>query len=146
MKKVLLLVIMFFFLLCLALPKIEYLRDKNGYWWEEKSSLSQLSFIEGFICGVAVTREEIENWKDLSRKEEESKVYDDILTVLKITIDIERVTYGQFQDGITEIYKDYANKKIPVHELIPLVSRRVKGEISKEEIEFWLMKMRRDYK
>jgi hypothetical protein len=53
-----------------------------------------------------------------------------------------KVTYGQMVEGINGFYKDYANRNIPVYMLLPIVCKRVKGEINQESIEEDLRKLR----
>ena len=45
-------------------------------------------------------------------------------------------------DGVDEIYKDFSNKHILVQSLIPLVCKKVRGEISKEDMEKELQQLR----
>jgi len=44
--------------------------------------------------------------------------------------------------GVDSLYEDYANRDIAVYKLLPLVCKRVKGEMSQESIEKELQRLR----
>jgi hypothetical protein len=55
-------------------------------------------------------------------------------------------SYGQLIEGINEIYKDYANKHIPVFALVSLVCKRTAGEIDLLGIEKELERLRAKFR
>lgn len=112
--------------------------------WEKWSKEAKFGYIAGFLHG------EIIGALSFNSVIEESKLFDKnkIQKVWKKNADDStffksmKVTFGQMIDGIDGFYRDYANKDIPVYKLLPLVCKRVKGEISQESIEKELQKLR----
>jgi len=51
--------------------------------------------------------------------------------------------FGQIVSGVDELYKDYANKHIPIFAIATLVQKRITGEIKINEVEPVLQKLRK---
>lgn len=122
-----------------------FLKEQNGYRWLEKSSSSKLNFVEGFITGIQSAIENIEFWERISDNNKEEELLNAVISDIVSDYYLGGVTFGQFREGINEIYKNYANKQIPVHKLFRYVSKKVRGEMDDEQIEKGLQLLRRRY-
>lgn len=66
-------------------------------------------------------------------------------TTIRLSYDIAGVRFGQLVDGTDEVYRDYANKHIPIYEILPLVAQRARGEIDNKKMESRLQSLRKKY-
>lgn len=112
--------------------------------WEKWQKDTQLGYIFGLLHGEFVG---MTSFFDVIK---ESKLFDEsqMQPLWEKSVDNGiflislKVAYGQMLEGIDGFYKDYANRNIPVYMLLPIVCKRVKGEISQESIEKELQKLR----
>jgi hypothetical protein len=70
-----------------------------------------------------------------------SKV-DSLISNNRYDCDLSNTTLDQVMEGIDEIYKDYANKHIPVFAIATLVTQRITGKIKEEDIPQKLEELR----
>ena len=57
-------------------------------------------------------------------------------------VEVGQVSYFRLMEGIDELYKDYANKNIPIFAIGKLASKRITGKIKTEDIEKELQRLR----
>ena len=125
----------------------------DGYYWEERNELEKLLFLDGFIYGVDKVREfvltgwviDIANGQ-LRGGEEEKKRLAQVAAKAYSWIgeyyDCHNIPYGQIVNGIDDIYKDYANKRVELHLVIKLVTDKIKGRIDEKGMEQRLVSLR----
>jgi len=139
-----------FFLFCISLIALQTLEKKlwvDGYKWEEvDDQLWRLGYLEGLGHGNILTMSELVTYV----RESGLLTEDQIQTMVssygdRSDIYLVGATYGQVMDGVNELYKDYANKKIPVHCLATIVCKRVRGELDIEDMERELQRLRKRY-
>jgi len=126
------------------------LEEYNGYWWEGMNTVEKFRFLEGytycFACvEIAILAKPAVDVLTKKEKRVKTKEEFDVLFYLYDSFNFSNVSYGEFIDGIDNIYKDYANKRIPVMQIIILVAARVKGKINNEELELRLVGLRKGY-
>ena len=116
----------------------------TGDEWEKYPVRIKVGYIMGLLHG------EILGMSNFLKTIEESNLFDEekINLVWKVTVGnsslnkYPKVSPYQMIVGLDTFYKDYANINIPVYKLLPLVCKRVRGEISQESIEKELQKLR----
>lgn len=116
----------------------------NAYTWDKWDFNTRYGYILGFLHGnLRGTRLIIETIQDKKLLTDEQ-----VIQVLNAShknspsVIAGGTRFIQMMDGISEFHKDYANKDIPVFMLLPVVCKRVKGEIKQEDIEKELKKLR----
>jgi len=57
-------------------------------------------------------------------------------------VEVSQVSYFRLMEGIDELYKDYANKNIPVFAVATLATKRIAGKIKTEDVEKELQRLR----
>ena len=146
-------IIFLFFLL--VLPNAQE-RDKteshNAYYWEKMTESFKLGYLIGFADAAynitydtEIHRNRLLNGKkDVFTKDDLSEQFDFMLFYFRWDYSLASGTYGQYMDGINEIYNDYRNKLIPINELIAIVNLSLTGA-TKERIEEELRSLREIY-
>jgi len=115
--------------------------EVNGYVWQDFSEDIKLGYISG-ICHGSIHA--IGEYNRIIRKQglltEQS-----IKKLLKLhnrKYDFYGATNGQVLEGVNEVYKDYSNKMIAVHNIMNLVFKKIRGELGTEELEKEFQKLR----
>lgn len=152
MKKKNLIFLILFFLLCSNFIRTQVSKDPgagiNGYNWLLLDEDEKIFYITGYSHSNTMTTFFV--IKTLNKgnllhkkisKEEERRIEKILIEQLGGM----KIPFGQIKDGLDEIYKDYSNKLIYVHYLIPYVSKKISGEISAEEMEKQLQEMRKSF-
>jgi len=160
-KNITLSLLLIFLIFVLELSsEIEEKAYYDGYDWEKWSFEIRFGYIIGIGEGIGNSLAIYKSVKNLVLEKLELieklggdkpiidlardniKIYDKYVNPMDIT----NIKYIQIIDGINSIYKDYANKNISIIDILPLVLKRIKGEITKEELEKELKQIRSVYK
>ena len=126
-----------------------------GQLWRKISDSSKhiniIGLKAGFdYCGLAISGQiyqDEEKYKNLSNDAHYywTLFYSDLKGTVQ-ALNLNDITTEQFVNGLNEFYDDYANDKISPGFLVMLITRRARGEITKEEEEEELMQLRKDVK
>lgn len=151
MRKILVLISVFICSLTAFSQTMKPTGDRDGYYWEERSELEKLLFLDGFIYGIdkasgivlsggvldiakgQLRGEEIERLGQIA-----AKAY----SWINEFYDCHNIPYGEIMNGIDNIYKDFANKRIWLHFIIKLVTDKIKGKIDEKGVEKRLVLLR----
>lgn len=109
--------------------------EPNGYEWNSMTFGWKLGFLEGLKIGSTSGRNEtLLLLKDIIKIS-----WEDNLRFFELLKDGElgfhTVTLEQLIEGIDELYKDYANKRIPITRIAVLVYNRIRGSILLDDLE-----------
>jgi hypothetical protein len=118
----------------------------NGNTWINISLIEKAAYIKGYNdgtqMGVISTYRGLNAGRVLYKvfSDEEIAKYEDALTETLCTVSF---TSEQIVGGIDELYKDFANQSIPVPLIIPVVGRRLRGELGIDGLEKELQELRK---
>ena len=120
--------------------------DLTANNWEKYPVRAKIAYIEGLLHGEIIgisNLSEVIREGNFSGEEKISQLWKKFVDKLNLFInEFDKVNPRQIVDGIDAFYQDYVNRDIPVFQLLPLVCKRVKGEVSQESIEKELQKLR----
>jgi len=117
----------------------------DGYDWQKFGNAEDAMIIKAFFLkGIA------EGSMGTYMNIFETMKYDDtryreLLNLMKSGIwhiDVSGTTYSRLAEAVEDVYKDYANKRIPVFLIASLASRRLSGQISDQDYFNRLEKLR----
>ena len=57
-------------------------------------------------------------------------------------VEVSHVSYFRLMEGIDELYKDYANKNIPIFAIATLAAKKITGKIKTEDVEKELQRLK----
>jgi|Deesub1362B_J571_1020462.scaffolds.fasta_scaffold05548_3 hypothetical protein len=120
-------------------------KDYNGYEWDKFTLGMKLGFVVGFFIGIQTCENQISFLYSIEKDEKLKKGLGMTYTTIRLSYDIAGVRFGQLVDGTDEVYRDYANKHIPIYEILPLVAQRARGEIDNKKMESRLQSLRKKY-
>lgn len=106
---------------------------RDGNWWRTTSPEQQLSYMTGFVDGLALGHD-FSYWslKDQGGKPDviggtrAMKAYDESYSLL------EKTTNGQLAEGLTKVYGDYRNRRILVSDMVWIVIMGINGMSDKD--------------
>ena len=114
----------------------------DGWEWEKYSLAMKVGYLWGVADGCGAT---VNLFTRYIAKHSLTKGFLEFIEFTKTDyyrIDIGGPTCAQVVEGIDELYKDYANKHIPIFAIGTLVVDRISGRIQQEEIESYLRELR----
>jgi len=140
-KAFIILGILLIFSICLICQEKLF---RNAYDWEKYDLKEKVFFLVGLNQGSFA--EDFSYRQVLLLKYQWQKDKMEELITLKTKsyffIDIGGANNEQIIAGIDELYKDYANKNIPIFAVATLVTKRITGKIKTEDVEKELSKLR----
>lgn len=135
--------VLFFLLVCVFLP-YQFLGKEtqllNGYDWEKLPYMFKHGYLKGFHMGV-IRATSVTTSFFLESDKDRKEIVNSIIEKLGSA----DVLYKQAVESIDELYKDSSNKHIFVVYLIPLVCKKIRGEINAEKMENDLLYWRAFY-
>lgn len=117
---------------------------RDGNWWRTIGLASQLSYMVGFVDGLALGHD-FSYWslKDLDGKIDHvagakaADAYDESYRLFYKT------TNGQLVDGLNTLYSDYSNRRILVPDAAWVVVMKING-MSEKDLEVLLTNSRKN--
>ncbi len=97
--------------------------ESDYYTWNDWSTLAQLTYLEGFLCGANAANKQLSAYGmlldgDIKKKYE--KLWD--------KISLFDVTVGQLRDGIEKLYEDFSNSRIKIVDAVYIVDMQIRGK------------------
>lgn len=117
--------------------------NEDGTWWASASANAQVYYVTGLTQGMFFMGEHSIATLCLDRAKVSTEAYNECYSMAasKLNNSIAKyatnVTYGQMQDGVTTLYSDYRNRKIPVARIWHVALRSIAGMPS-ADVEKWL--------
>lgn len=147
-KKILLLfLLLFLFFSFEAFAKKERELFCDGYDWEKWNKDGKIGYIIGLEEGLRIGEFAVLLAKeDTDLETSDKKIIEKFESWFNRHNHFEGVKFTHLIDNTDIIYKNHKNKNIPITKIMPLVSLRIKGEISSQEIEEKLSELRSVYK
>jgi len=121
----------------------------NGYDWEKLDQTAKWFVVYGLYKSILADNtlyyNQVYNQAPVVRYQGQKVYY---LWSKKLTpqqafnVEVGQVSYFRLMEGIDELYKDYANKNIPVFAVATLAAKRITGKIKTEDVEKELQRLR----
>jgi hypothetical protein len=154
MKKILICLMSLVFVCSVGLLTAEEkdpLDEYEGKFWSELEALDKVCFLQGFLAGIRACHTEIKYYKEVLEDPEEgdkdkAEVIGEVLDYIKSVFNCFGLSYGQLSDGLDALYKDEANKVIPINRVITAVAEKIKGEIDDASYNAYIVELRDEYK
>lgn len=121
---------------------------RNGNDWEKfgkADSMMKIAYLMGLEEGRVAAYNLTSGFLGLLDKE---KSIDNVIKFFDFSrknfyeVDISGAAYGQIADGVDELFKDYANRHIPIFAVATLVAKRITGKIREEDIGPYIQQLR----
>lgn len=124
----------------------------DGKFWEKMSNSQRTIYVMGVLEGVNYGKWEV--WLDLAQEAKDNPpkgVTNNVMEKWATEFAgkslnkkrASKITANQVVSGITQMYMDYRNQKIPIVSIVDVVIQSIKGS-SKKEVEDQLIKMRKE--
>jgi hypothetical protein len=154
MKKILICLMSLVFVCSVGLLTAEEkdpLDEYEGKFWSGLEALDKVCFLQGFLAGIRACHTEIKYYKEVLEDPEEgdkdkAEVIGEVLDYIKSVFNCFGLSYGQLSDGLDALYKDEANKVIPINRVITAVAEKIKGEIDDASYNAYIVELRDEYK
>lgn len=154
MKKTLICLMILVFVCSVSLltaQEKDPLDEYEGKFWTGLEGLSKVNFLEGFLAGIRACYTEIKYYKEVLEDPAEgdknkAEVTGEVLDYIKSVFNCFGLSYGQLMDGLDALYKEEANKVIPINRVITAVAEKIKGEIDEASYNAYIAELREEYK
>ncbi len=154
MKKILICLMILVFIFSVGLLKAQEkdpLDEYEGKFWTEMDALGKVIFLQGFLAGIRACHTEIKIYKEAHEApevddKEKAEVMEYVLDYIKSVFNCFGLSYGQLTDGLDALYKEEANKVIPINRVITAVAEKIKGEIDEASYNAYVAELREEYK
>jgi len=119
----------------------------NGFNWielgnKDMNKALKGAYLRGVFEGANANLEMLMDAGLLEINDEETNEKISKMDLSPYYVDLSASPLGQIVDGIDELYKDYANRHIPVFAIANLVNRRIRGKVSDLDFPKDLEKLR----
>ena len=154
MKKILICLVSLVFICNVGLLTAQEknpLDEYEGKFWSEMDALGKVIFLQGFLAGIRACHTEIKIYKEVHEgpevnDKEKAEVMEYVLDYIKSIFNCFGLSYGQLNDGLDALYKDEANKVIPIYRVITAVAEKIRGEIDEASYNAYVAELRDEYK
>ncbi len=113
--------------------------EHNGYWWIDQTPRDKLTFIEGYVAGMAVAYATVA--QDKEREYASNPVMQKELAAELENYDFFKLPYGQLSDGLDQLYNDYRNKMVSFPGALGYVRHSIRGR-TREQLDRELILIR----
>lgn len=141
-KRAIIPIVLFLYWLSLPISLAASDDRRDGNWWRQQTQIVKLVYVVGFFDGMELGNK-FSYWKFTKDDEFLGKVMASYSEYNQKYFS--NVTSGQIVDGLNELYNDFKNRRILVHDAVWLVANGIAGTPEgklKEMIENWRKNVR----
>lgn len=117
----------------------------NGYFWAEASDSLKLGYIIGLIEGAEKSINYLFVVLHVKKQISDEVFYNKSSEDYEGPLEMLDVPYKQIIEGVDKYFSDFANKRIPIVDIMELVYEQITGKISDEGIKSRLQMLRTRY-